>query len=203
MKVDSGIFNHPKFLKLKLKVGDCALEALCRIWAHCENGQKGEYWRKADCDFVEMVADWKGVKSDLYAALAECGWIKEEAKGIRIHDWNLHNWRRVSNWALGRRPKHPAKANGKPTGSHGSANAKPTGSPLNELTGLNEVQGNKKREAEVVRSRTQFAALKAVIESHPGRNQDSEPEERSDYRKKCAELAALQKRQAAGHFSNV
>lgn len=141
MKVVSNMLDHPKFLKLKKRVGNVAAECLLRIWGHCETNQKGELWSGADGEYVEIVAKFDGISGDLFNALVECGWVEKRRGAVLIHDWNATNSRAVTNWSLGNIPKKSrGKNNGKPTESLGLANDKPcmqeglsTGpSPMNE-----------------------------------------------------------------------
>jgi hypothetical protein len=145
MKVVSNMLDHPKFLKLKKRIGLGAAEHLLRIWGHCETNQKGELWSGADGEYVEIVAKFDGVSGDLFNALVECGWVEKRRGAILIHDWNATNSRAVTNWALGNIPKKSTgKNNGKPTESLGLTNAEPSNSqglstgvsPMNE--GMNE-----------------------------------------------------------------
>lgn len=125
MKVEPELMDHPKYLLLRRAVGEIALECLLRIWGHCESNKRGELWRGASPEYVEAVCRWKKRPGDLFIALERFGWVKAEGNAIRVHDWEKSNWRAVSNWELGSRPKAKAQANDKPRLSQGP-------SPLNE-----------------------------------------------------------------------
>jgi len=219
MRVEAGFVNHPKFLRLKKAVGDYAMEAVIRIWGHCEFAQKGEFWRGADPDFVELVACWFGERGKLYTALSESKLIVVEKTGIRVNDWNHHNSRTVSNWELGRRPKrNQSQSNAQPRHIQGSAYAQPTQSRKDvRMDGRVEVdQGDnnngcypdgapegKSRGADgatVAASRTQFAALSQQIKELEAFGDELNSKERQELAKKRAELTELQKKQAAGEF---
>jgi len=222
MKVESEIVHHPKYLLLKKRVGDYSLEALVRIWGHCEQCLRGEFWRGKGAEHLEAVAGWSGAPGELFSALVDTGWVKTCPNGIRIHDWETHNWRRVLNWSLGKRPKKTksiqgssqSEATDKPRLSQGSATAKPEGKPsdMNDLNELSTVQGKKNgartsgagpdQNASLQASRTRFAALRDLLARHPGREADASAEERREYREKKRELDALQKKQAAGDFES-
>jgi len=149
MKVVPDMLDHPKFLKLKKRIGPMSAEYLLRIWGHCEANQKGELWIGADGEYVEIVSKFEGISGDLFNALIECGWVEKKRGAIRIHDWNATNSRAVTNWALGNIPKKRGGENRlKPEGSLGLALVEPSAcsgsttgsttgsSPLNE--GMNE-----------------------------------------------------------------
>lgn len=212
MKVEASIVTHPKFLRLKKAVGDYAMEALVRMWAHCEGGQKGEYWKGADADYLEAVTQWDGEPGKLFTALVNCRWVEKHPRGIRIHDWAAHNWRRVVNWKLGpkggRRKANPKPETVNPKETLGLA----TGStPLNELSDLNELSevkannnGVEKQNSEqlgrVEASKARFVALRDRIEKLSTLGDDATPIERAELRKKRRELEELQKNQAEGKF---
>ena len=112
MRVVNGVWDHPKFRKLKKRVGPEAAEYLLRIWGHCETNQKGEVWFGADSEFIEIVANYDGISGNLFSALVECGWVEKipkRASGVRIHDWETVNSGSVSNWKNGRKGGRPPK----------------------------------------------------------------------------------------------
>lgn len=132
MKIEPELVDHPKFLLLRKRVGADALEYLVRMWGHCEANKRGELWRGAGADYVEAVCRWKKRAGDLFLALTEIGWLHEDQGGVRVHDWEAMNWRRVSNWGLGSRPKNKGQASEKPR-------LNPPGSPLSDMTELSEL----------------------------------------------------------------
>ena len=107
MKVHAELVDHPKYLRLKRAVGEGALECLIRLWGHCESNQRGEYWKKADPEYVEHVCRWTGAQGVLFEALVASGWIDSKPQGISVHDWNETNWRAVFNWKIGRSGGRP------------------------------------------------------------------------------------------------
>lgn len=121
MKIDPSILTHPKFVRLRRAVGTEALEHLIRIWGHCENARRGEFWKGADLNYVEIVAQWMGVPGFLGEALVSAGWIHVEGDSIRIHEWNQTNWRAVSAWTNGelggRKPSKKKSVASRETGS--------------------------------------------------------------------------------------
>jgi hypothetical protein len=105
MKVDPNLPNHPKYIRLRGVVGEYAMEALIRLWAHCAANKRGEFWPLADENYVETVCAWRRKPGMLYKALVAQRMIHEEAGGIRVHDWNKENSRAISNWHTGSLPK--------------------------------------------------------------------------------------------------
>jgi hypothetical protein len=203
MKVEGTIIIHPKYQRLKRVIGDRALEVLVRLWGHCEQGQKGEFWRGADESYLEAVAGWTGEPGKLAKALSVCGWVVKQPSGIRISNWARHNWRRVTNWQLGHRPKVSHRAtNGKPEASQGSSTGT---SPLTELTELTEVKTERERGAgaQVVESKLVWGVLNKRIKELERAKAcgDFNAEDRVELRKKRAELRALEAKQQVGDFS--
>jgi hypothetical protein len=122
VKVDRALLNHPKFRRLHRVVGDRALMFLVRIWGHCEDQRRGEVWKGADFEYLEMVAEWDGEPNGLAHPLVSCGFVDDTKHGLTIHDWNNHNSLTVRCWNNGDKGGRP-HANPKQTVS------KPTGNP--------------------------------------------------------------------------
>lgn len=101
MRVEPELPDHPKYLRLKRRVGDFALEALVRLWAHCQQNQRGELWRGVDAEYLELIAKWEEQPGLLFRSLLETGWIEQSAEGILIHDWEEMNSQIVNNWVNG------------------------------------------------------------------------------------------------------
>lgn len=98
MIVEPDLTNHPKFIQLKSLVGDVAMELLVRIWMHCQQNKRGQLWRGANSDYVEVVCAGRSRRGKLFTALRDCGWIHEREGGIEIHDWDKHNASLVARW---------------------------------------------------------------------------------------------------------
>jgi hypothetical protein len=185
MRVEAGFVNHPKFVRLKKAVGDYAMEAVIRLWGHCEFGQKGEYWRGADADFIETVAGWVGEPGKLFAALVEAKLIVIELNGVRVNDWNHHNSRTVANWKLGRRPKRSqGQAMDEPRLNHGSAKAEPWPSRMYVCKDVGKDDDHSEENnngAPPDDLKAQYAALKDLIEKMKPRRKEFTPQERAEY----------------------
>lgn len=115
MRVEPELPTHPKFLRLKKRVGDGAAEYLIRMWGHCQANQRGEFWPNADPEYLELICSWAGEEGVLYRSLREGGWVQQEPGGIRIHDWDAMNSRITVNWRVGKKGGRPAHAHVNPT----------------------------------------------------------------------------------------
>lgn len=111
MRVEPELPTIAKFQFLKRRVGDYAMEALIRLWAHCQQNQRGEFWRGANAEYVELTAGWDGEPGLLFRSLLELRWVHEEEGGIRIHDWEEMNPQVVNNWKNGPKGGRPKKSN--------------------------------------------------------------------------------------------
>jgi hypothetical protein len=142
VNVQPELHSHPKFLRLKRRIGDIAAEVLLRLWGHCQQNQRGEFWPGADPEYVEVVCGWAGEAGTLFKALTEGingrpGWIEMEEGGLRIHDWGatnaglLHNWR-VGATSGGRPKTKPQAGRGNTDGNPRDSMANPRGRPMNE-----------------------------------------------------------------------
>lgn len=129
MRVDPALQQHPKYILLRQKIGPRALEVLHLLWAHCEANKRGEWWPMASQSYVEQVCGWNRPFGALFSALLEYRWIHQEEGGIRVHDWEKTNWRAVTNWELGSRPKRKVASTEKPRLPRGSSQGY---SPMNE-----------------------------------------------------------------------
>lgn len=223
MRVEPELFEHPKFLKLRRRVGEYAAEALLRIWAHCQNSQRGERWLSADPEYVEVVARWTGPNGALYESLLDCRFIDERAGVVVIHDWEYMNSNTVNNWKKGKMGGRPrkqgsrvgsarvglrvdgGKAGDNPQVSGGEGAEIPIDRQIDRLT--ESVQGGKKKGgqpgvipvantgATVAALKTKWAALTARIKELEGKGRDRTKEEAEELRKNRAELAKVQKQQ--------
>jgi hypothetical protein len=223
MRLEPTIVNHPKFIALKSAIGDYAMEALVRMFGHCQEDQRGEFWPGKSPEYLEIVTRWSGEPLVLWNALTMIGWASQEDGGIRIHQWNDYNSVTVNAWT---KWKNRRNAKQSPSADHHQTITRPSADhhqPNSSQSGLNtsadhasllslpsgEIGESKKKKgggvdgAAVKASIAQFAALKSVLATHPGRPGSDPPptsEERADYRKKRAVFEELQKKQARGDF---
>lgn len=120
MIVEIELPDHPDYQLLKRVVGEYAMEALIRIWGHCQSNKRGERWQGRGADYVEVVAKWEGEPGTLFRALKDYGWIVVENDGVVIHNWEEKNKGMLAsrnNGAKGGRPRKPEQNQPeKPTG---------------------------------------------------------------------------------------
>jgi hypothetical protein len=120
MIVEIELPDHPDYQLLKRVVGEYALEALIRIWGHCQSNKRGERWPGRGADYVEVVAKWEGERGTLFRALKDYGWIEVHGADVVIHNWEEKNRGMLAsrnNGAKGGRPRKPEqKQPEKPTG---------------------------------------------------------------------------------------
>lgn len=111
MRVEPELPDHPQYRRLKRRVGDYAMEALLRIWGHCQQNKRGEFWPGADAEYLELIAEWEGEPGLLYRSLTDkdIGFVVVEEGGLRIHNWDEMNPQFVKNWVNGPKGGRPKK----------------------------------------------------------------------------------------------
>ena len=118
MNVQPSIFSHPKFIRLQQGVGLGALYYLGKLWAYCQNGQRGENLGPLQPADVEAICMWDGESGKLWSALTGLksdstepsfkGFVHVDKKGnVICSNWSEHNKGLVSNWDQGNK-KHLA-----------------------------------------------------------------------------------------------
>jgi uncharacterized phage protein (TIGR02220 family) len=122
MRLEPELLLHPKFRRLKRRVGDLALEYLVMVWGHCQQNKRGEFWPGADEDYLEDLCQWSGKNGELYGAMIDSGFVHEEEDGLRIHDWNDMNSGFIANW----KTKHKGRKATQPTADQVQTNCEPT-----------------------------------------------------------------------------
>jgi uncharacterized phage protein (TIGR02220 family) len=86
-----GFTSHPKFVKLKRRVGDRGLEYLLRLWEFtAQYKPDGNLTGMTDED-VEIAVAWEGEYGGLCAVLVELKWLDFVDGVYRVHDWQEHN----------------------------------------------------------------------------------------------------------------
>lgn len=214
MRVEPDLPDHPKFLRLKRRVGDIALETLVRLWGHCQLSQRGGRWRGADEEYVEIVARWPGEKGALFTALNDLGWIDKTLDAIIIHDWDTFNSRAKASWKNGNKGGRPKKNHDdqggltyeQPNDNPSETHQKPTrnqnpqgGSQLVSELVCTEREREWARRVEA--SAKEFGMVKGrvkVLEAIARENRTAD--ERLELAKLKKRLAELTKKQAAGEF---
>lgn len=141
MIIQSNIWTHPKFTKLRSMIGPGALEHLARLWTFCQTTARGENLGKVTPAYIEAICAWSGPQDQLFQPLIECGFIRvTPTSDIIAHGWNEHNRALITAWKNGKKGgttyKHIMTKTlggfdvdnaGQPTGSpSGSPSAEPT-----------------------------------------------------------------------------
>ena len=145
MIVEPDLTNHPKFIQLKSKLGDVAMEILVRLWTHCQQNKRGHFWRGVNADYVEVVCCGRNKKGRFFTALRDCGWIQEKSDGIEVHDWDKHNASLIARW---KRDVRPAQTSAQPSTQPPEQTPDRTGQDLKgqEMTGSDGNSNNNGRQ---------------------------------------------------------
>ena len=90
IRIKFGLIGHPKLEKLKLMIGDQALERLITLWIRvAQNKPRGNLKDLDDMD-IALYAGYKGDASEFVSALKNCKWLKDNGNGLEIQDWKEH-----------------------------------------------------------------------------------------------------------------
>jgi hypothetical protein len=112
MMIMPSLVSHPKYMRLRKKIGPGAMEALVRLWGFCQLDQRGQCLGTMSCEDIEMICAWGGAPGDLYEALVSCKWLDVNEDGtVEAHDWDEANRLLTTNWANGRKMARAAKRN--------------------------------------------------------------------------------------------
>lgn len=75
------------------------MDALARLWCHCESKQRRDLWTDATSEMIEGVCLWEGEPGLLTRHLVACRWLDELPDGgYRIHGWAEANARMIQAW---------------------------------------------------------------------------------------------------------
>lgn len=83
--------DHPKTIKLMLKLGDRAFWCLTRLWTRVAMTCPSGVLTGKDEDDIEIDAGWQGKRGDFVATLLELRWLERNDGVYCIHDWMEHN----------------------------------------------------------------------------------------------------------------
>jgi hypothetical protein len=98
-RLSVGLFAHPKFVKLKRRLGDPGALAYIALLAFVAQHRSDGSLTGMDAEDVAIAAGYGGVARDLVAALVEVRFVDGAGTGedpYRVHDWLEHN-----PWAAG------------------------------------------------------------------------------------------------------
>lgn len=107
MNVQPGIHSHPKYVRLRQQVGSGAMHYLTKLWAFCQQNQRGQRLGKISPGYVEAICEWDGTEGTLFKALTEklsptrFGFVEiGKSGGITVHDWDENNAQLIQIWNL-------------------------------------------------------------------------------------------------------
>ena len=156
MIIQPNLLDHPKYLRLERLVGVRALHCLLRLWAHCQDNQKGSTWVGVDDVYVELVCRWDGAEGALVKALEVCQFVRRSGEDLHVLNWDEYNASLIRNWyvgPMGGRPKkakkqNPEETQRKPSGNPRVSVEEPNGNPEGTHSEplANPVETEKRRE---------------------------------------------------------
>jgi hypothetical protein len=89
-RISASVFHHPKYLKLRKRLGDSGCLALICLWAWTSvNRSDGSLAGMSDED-IELAAEWLGKPESLVRTLVEVRFMDGMAGLRSIHDWATH-----------------------------------------------------------------------------------------------------------------
>lgn len=95
-RLSIGLFTHPKFLKLKRRLGETgALSYIVLLSFTAQHRPTGDLGRM-DADDIAIAAQWNGDPEAFLSCLVTLGLLDETDEGYIVHDWQEHN-----PWAVG------------------------------------------------------------------------------------------------------
>jgi hypothetical protein len=90
IRINTGIFQHPKVVKLRSRHGADGVLALMQLWIYTAiNSPKG-ILAEMDPETIAIAAQWNGGESWV-SDLLDLKLVDEIPDGFRIHDWQDHN----------------------------------------------------------------------------------------------------------------
>ncbi|MCB9830588.1 MAG: hypothetical protein H6806_12620 [Planctomycetes bacterium] len=101
VRINVGVWHHPKWIRLRGRCGTEGLLALVRLW--CWTGEyrdDGRLHGVADDEIEFVAAGWTGEPGKFLGALLDLRWAeRDEAGVISLHDWRDHNPYRATRTA--------------------------------------------------------------------------------------------------------
>ena len=96
IRLEVGILDHPKKVKLVKKLGWEAFECLLRLWMYVRERRPKGILTGMSPEDLEIAAKWEGESGVFYKTLVAFGWLDLDGETIIIHDWAHHQ-----HWAFG------------------------------------------------------------------------------------------------------
>lgn len=138
MIIEPNLERNQKFRALRRAVGKDALYFLMRVWAHCQEDQRGAHWGKVDSKYIEAVCDWSGTPGKLYELLTTSivggkkPFIEVRGGRVVVHEWDKRNQSLINSWKNGNKGGRPRVTNGEPTANPRVTHGQPTANPIRE-----------------------------------------------------------------------
>ena len=93
IRVDVNFFKHPKTIKLERQCGLDGIKCLLILWMWAASNRPEGDLKGINEEDIELVAEWRGEKGALLAALTGLRWL-DAADG----QYSLHNWADRNAW---------------------------------------------------------------------------------------------------------
>lgn len=90
-RLSTGIFEHPKVLKLERKLGEGAVLSYIRLLRFTAQNKPDGNLTGMDIDDIEIAAGYKGTPGSLVPVLFELNLLDHTGDTITVHDWAQHN----------------------------------------------------------------------------------------------------------------
>lgn len=93
IRVDVNFFKHPKTIKLERQCGLDGIKCLLMLWMWAAQNRPEGNLKGMNEEDIELVAEWRGEKGALLAALTGLRWL-DATDG----QYSLHNWADRNAW---------------------------------------------------------------------------------------------------------
>lgn len=92
IRVDVDLPNHPKFKKLRRKLGPAAMECLVSLWTFAGKHKQDGVLSNMDHEDIAIAAGWEGPAQDFVSTMEAERWVDKSpgSPWWMIHDWESH-----------------------------------------------------------------------------------------------------------------
>jgi hypothetical protein len=91
-RISTGLFRHPKWLKLSRRLGAEGQVALIALWAFAATDRPDGILSGMDADDIAITAGWSGPSDVFVDGLVELRWLDRSGDGtLTVHDWEENN----------------------------------------------------------------------------------------------------------------
>lgn len=92
-----GLFDHPKMVKLEMRLGKAGQIALLRLWEFTTINRPDGTLTSMDVDDIAIAAKWAGDSEQFVTTLLSLRWLDEREDGVIV----VHDWQENNPWAAG------------------------------------------------------------------------------------------------------